>query len=249
MDNNIQLETAVRIPFLQEYKSLPELTLNGILSVQALCTLGHLNYHTDRIMQILLTLPVDLYGSDSTVQRISQGLYAAANANTQNGIDTFDINANTLQQFTEYIDRHLQFSHGFNYKDILKKECQQILPEEWNINNRTPMEDFCIPIKNFLHNYLYCQNPIIGVSLVLILIKRIVISQPELAKYDIDWSPLIRCISLNVIIDHIPSMINNAGVGIVNTYHQYPLLPAATADVIETSADDYSDDKLISNNN
>ena len=116
-----------------------------------------------------------------------------------------------------HIDRHLQYYQGFNYLGILRAECQTIFPNEFKITLGTPLEDCCQPLKNFIYNIQVCQNPIIGVALMLVLIRRIVISIPELRGKDIDWSPMINCI-WNGPVDLVQSRINQAGIAIRDTY-------------------------------
>lgn len=251
MNNILQLFSSKNTPaemhFLQEYHYLPVLTYNGAVSVYGLCLLGGISADINNIMHINQNLPSNLDGMALTVSRVIQAFIAATkNKRTS---DNFNIDAQVLEEVTARLDRHLQYAHGFNYIQILEDECRKTLPEERKISMTTPLEDFCAPIKNFLYNMQYCQNPIIGTVLGLLLIRRIIIDVPGLRSKDVDWSPLIYAIN-PYQIEWVQSRINAAGVFIKNTYLQQ--IPTETPiallnDIVDTNAEeincerDYSD--------
>ena len=230
--------------FLQRYESLPTLSNNQSKAVVALCKIGEIETNEYNVNRICKTIPANLPPWDLTVSRCIQGFLAATCANHSKIEENFNITNDILFQFTQYLDRYYPTTYGFNYLEILKNECQQILPERWNIKKNTPLEDFCIPIKNFLYSLGTLNNKMIGVALVLLLIKRIIISQPELIKYDIDWSPLINCVN-PLFIESMPSMINNAGIDIVETYQDSNKLANIDNDYLLNPSDDLIDIKAV----
>ena len=200
-------------PLIQEKGMYPPLSETCVDTIESLCIVSKILFTREQIRTIAITQPVYLIRQELTLFRIIRGYEWATSSIYINNLD-FELNSTILEEKVQMIDNHTCCNLGFYFPEILRKNCQLIVPEPIFFNS--PMEDLCRSIQNFFINQNFIQCPIIGAVLFLYIIRRICIEYPDCSHVSSRWVNMI-----NIIYDYpyymdIPGRVNEEVLKIVN---------------------------------